>query len=50
MKTIVSLLAVAILASACSQEWNPSAAEQALSAREDARDRAMADIMQYKTK
>lgn len=49
MKTLMILIAVATLSSACTSAW-PTASEKALSAREDARDRAMAELMQHKTK
>ena len=47
---IILILASAIFITACATKPFVSASEKELSAREDARDQAMAVIMQYKTK
>ena len=47
---IILILASTVFMSACVTKPIVSASEKELSAREDARDRAMAAIMHYKTK
>ena len=45
MKSITILFATAIFSTVCQATWNPSEAEVALSAREDARELALFKLM-----
>jgi hypothetical protein len=45
MRSITILFATAIFSTACQATWNPSEAEVALSAKEDARDIALFKLM-----
>ena len=45
MKLTSFIFAIAILASACASAWTPSAAEVALSAKEDARELALFKLL-----
>jgi hypothetical protein len=45
MKSIITLIAIALFATACGAAWTPSAEEIALSAKEDARELALYQLL-----